>query len=137
MTLERVKGWEQRLYAATVTAMGKRHEWGRHDCVTFAADVVHAMTGEDLMDGLRGTYDGPVGAAAVLRGLGVESVGDLAALYLPEVPPSMARRGDIVLAESPHEFLAVCVGRTAVGPSEAGMIHVPMGQAVRAFRVGV
>lgn len=135
--MDRLKGWEQRLYAATVEAMGKRHEWGRHDCVTFAADCVLAMTGEDLMEGLRGTYDGPVGAAAVLRGLGVESVGDLAALYLTEVAPSMARRGDIVLAAQPHEFLAVCVGRTAVGPSEAGMIHVPMAQAVRAFRVGV
>lgn len=135
--MERIKGWEQRLYAVTVEAIGKPHAWGTHDCVTFAADCVRELTGEDLMEGLRGTYDGPVGAAGVLRGLGVESVGDLAALYLPEVAPSEARRGDIVLAKEPHEFLAVCVGRTAVGPSVGGMIHVPMAQAVRAFRVGV
>lgn len=134
--MQRLKGWEQRLYAVTVEAMGKPHAWGSHDCVTFAADTVLAMTGEDLMEGLRGTYDGPVRAAAVLRGLGVESVGDLAALYLPEIAPGMARRGDVILSAQPHEFLAVCVGRTAVGPSVAGMIHVPMAQAVRAFRVG-
>ena len=134
--MQRLKGWEQRLYAVTVHAMGQPHAWGQNDCVTFAADAVREMTGADLMESLRGTYDGPLGAAKVLQGLGVDSVGDLAALYLPEVSPSQARRGDIILAGEPHEFLAVCVGRTAVGPAERGMIHVPMAQAVRAFRVG-
>lgn len=134
--MKRVKGWEQRLYKVTAGALAVPHAWGTHDCVTFAADVIDALTGYDPMIGLRGTYDGPVGAARVMREQGAGNVGDLAALYLPEIEPGQARRGDIIVCAEPHEFLAVCVGRTAVGPSEGGMIHVPMGQAVRAFRVG-
>jgi hypothetical protein len=94
------------------------------------------MTGDDPMSDLRGTYDSPLSAARVMKQAGADNVGDLAALYLAEVTPSEARRGDIILSAEPYEFLAVCVGRTAVGPSEYGMIHVPMEQAVRAFRVG-
>jgi len=134
--MQRLKGWEQRLYAVTVDAMPRPHAWGHHDCVTFAADVVRELTGSDPMGDLRGTYDSPLSAARVLTGQGVETIGDLAALHLPEIAPSMARRGDIVLATDPHDFLAVCVGPTAVGPSLMGMIHVPMAQAARAYRVG-
>jgi hypothetical protein len=136
-TLQRLKGWEHKLYAETLNAMSKPHAWGQHDCVTFAADIVRTLTSAQLMgDDLRGSYDGPISAARVIKAQGAEGVGDLVALYLPEVAPSIARRGDIILASEPHDFLAVCVGRTAVGPSASGMIHVPMAQAVRAFRVG-
>jgi hypothetical protein len=134
--MTRIKGWEQRLYAVTAGAIGRPHQWGEHDCVTFAADCVRELTGRDPMGALRGTYDSPISAARVMKEAGAGSLGDLAALHLAEVTPSQARRGDIVLAAGPHDFLAVCVGATAVGPSESGMIHVPMAQAVRAFRVG-
>jgi cell wall-associated NlpC family hydrolase len=134
--MQRIKGWEQRLYAVTVQAMGAPHAWGQNDCVTFVADAVRELTGVDLGDGLRGTYDSPLGALRVMHKLGANNVGDLAALYMPEVSPSQARRGDIILASDPHDFLAVCVGRTAVGPSAHGMLHIPMEQAVRAFKVG-
>jgi len=134
LTTARLKGWEQRLYALTVAAIGQPHAWGRHDCVTFAADAVREITGHDPMGDLRGTYDSPLSAARVMKQAGADSLGDLAALHLEEIAPSQARRGDVILSEG--EFLAVCVGRTAVGPSERGMIHVPMAQAVRAFRVG-
>ena len=42
----RTEGWEQRLYALTVAAMARPHEWGQNDCVTFAADVVRELTGD-------------------------------------------------------------------------------------------
>lgn len=132
----RLKGWEQRFYALTVDAIGRPHQWGRHDCVTFAADAVREITGRDPMGNLRGTYDTPLSAARVMMQAGAENLGDLAALHLPEIAPSQARRGDVILSGGSTPFLAVCVGRTAVGPSERGMIHVPMAQAVRAFRVG-
>jgi hypothetical protein len=132
----RVRGWEQRLSALAAEAIDIPHGWGVHDCVTFAADCVRAITGVDLMGDLRGTYDGPVGAARVMREQGADTLGDLPAIYLPVIPVWQARRGDIVLCAEPYEFLAVCVGRTAVGPSETGMIHILMDQAVRAYRVG-
>ena len=132
----RLKGWEQRLYALTVDAIGCPHAWGQHDCVTFAADAVREITGRDPMGDLRGTYDTPLSAARVMKQAGADNLGDLAGLHLPEVAPSEARRGDVILSGGDMEFLAVCVGRTAVAPSERGMIHVPMAQAMRAFRVG-
>lgn len=132
----RITRWEQALFAETAKAASRPHVWGSHDCVIFAADCVLAMTGEDLMAGLRETYDSPISAARVIRAQGVDNLGDLAGLYLPEVHISEARRGDLILSAEPYDFLAVCVGITAVGPSEHGMIHIPIAQALRAFRVG-
>ena len=45
-------------------------EWGRSDCCTRACDVFRALHGVDPMAPLRGRYDGPVGAARLIRSFG-------------------------------------------------------------------
>ncbi|HPE49720.1 MAG TPA: hypothetical protein PLR76_15055 [Hyphomonas sp.] len=136
----RIQGWEQALFETTTLAMKRPHEWGVHDCATFAADCVEAMTGIDPIADLRGHWQGPVSARRLIAEEGADTLGDLAAQRLPEIAPSMARRGDVVLCKSDGtnetEFLAICQGHTAVGPAAHGLIHVPMTQALRAFRVG-
>jgi len=138
--MRRIAGWESALFDATRAAMPRAYEWGVHDCVTFAADCVEAMTGSDPIADLRGHWRGPVSARRIMTEEGADTLGDLAAQRLPEIAPSLAQRGDIVLCkgdgDSDEEFLAVCQGHTAVGPAANGLIHVPMAQAKRAYRVG-
>ena len=113
------------------------HEWGTHDCVTFGADCVLAITGQDPIAAERGTYENNIEAARVIAQAGAASLGDLAAMRLPEIHVSQARRGDAVLCEGPDgPFIAICQGHTAVGPAAHGLIHVQMSQAIRAYRVG-
>lgn len=132
-----MKGWEQALAATTRAAMAKRHAWGSHDCALFAADCVRAVTGIDLAEEFRDQYEDEDGARRVLASLGCADVGDLAARYLPEIDPPMARRGDVVMMEGRFgPFLAIVDGRTAVGPSRRGLEHAPLAGALRGWRVG-
>ena len=133
----RAKGWEQRLYRLTTMAAHAPFEWGAHDCVTFAADCVIAMTGRDPIQDMRGTWSTEIGAKRAMLKAGSRDLGDLAADRLEEIPVSMARRGDIVLAgeESSDDFLAVVTGHMAVGPAETGLQHISMRQAKRAYKV--
>lgn len=136
--MRKTEGWETRLFTLTSSAMAKPYEWGTNDCVTFAADCVEAMTGVDVIASERGTYKTELGAAKAIRKAGADNLGDLAAMRLREIPVPFATRGDIVLCNGPElgDFLAVCQGTSAVGPSTIGLQHVPMKQALRAFKVG-
>ncbi len=129
-------GWEQSLFEITSAAIKTPHKWGEHDCVTFAADCVAAMTGDDPAFDVRGTYDGPIGAARVMRDMGYADLGDLLANRLKELAPAFAKRGDLALCDGPHgEFVGVVQGATIVGPGVDGLMHVPTSAAYRAFKV--
>lgn len=135
--MKRLRGWEQRLAAATTAALRRPYAWGSHDCALFAADCVLAVTGEDFAAEFRGQYDTDQSARRLLAQLGCEDVGDLAGRFLPEIEPRDARRGDVVMMPGKMgAFLAIVDGRTAVGPVSRGLAHVPMSVAVRAWRVG-
>lgn len=134
--MKRKEGWELALYEATNAAFHRAHEWGAHDCASFAADCVEAMTGVDLLPE-RGEYHDNVSAAKVIVNSGAKSLADAVSQRLPEINVSQARRGDVMLCEGPEgDFLAINQGMTSVGPSARGLIHVPSDQAIKAFRVG-
>lgn len=135
--MEKVMGWEIALADTMTERLKIPHKWGEHDCVTFAADCVQAMTGEDVLGDLRGSYDSPLSAARVLRQMDCTTLGDAVATMLPEILPADARRGDVVLCWSDdHDFLAVVERRAAVGPGPHGTVHIPLIQVKRAFRIG-
>lgn len=144
--MQRLSGWEQRLAATTAAAMRTPFEWGVNDCALFACDCILAMTGEDLGAEFRGSYDNEREAYKVLARLGYADLGALAKSRLDEIEPRDACRGDVVLipAEAGGSFLAICDGRTAVGPiretrggrAPRGIAHSPMSAATRAWRVG-
>ena len=134
--MSRREGWEIALAQTMSAALKKPHEWGENDCVTFAADCVCAMTGEDPLGDLRGTYDSPLSAARLIKNAGFESLGDMLAAHLEEIPPADARRGDVVLCWSgDHDFVAVIERHMAVGPGPNGVVHVPLLQVSRAFKI--
>ena len=138
--LRRLDGWRSRLADELARQRHDPFAWGDHDCATgFAARIIEAITGEDLAAEFRGKYRSPVGALRLLKRAGVDSLGDFAALHLPEVEPAFARVGDIGIVPSDN---AVKQGFCMIDASnllvltEAGHGHSPRSDLIRAFRVG-
>lgn len=136
--MKREDGWEQRLVETTTAKLRKPWAWGEHDCVICAADCILAVTGEDLAEEFRGQYDNEREAWDLLARLGYPDLGALVSSRLPEIEPRDAGRGDVVLMSGEEgDFIAVCDGRTAIGPrAPRGLTHSPMSLAKRAWKVG-
>ena len=108
--------------------------YGGADCLSMCADVILAMTGEDPFKHLR-TYRSLNGALRKLKAEGHEAFGDLVASILPEVPPLVARRGDLAFIDD-DRFLGVVTGAVVLAKGNDDMVAVPLRSAKRAFRVG-
>lgn len=131
--LARVPGWEERLQAVIVAAVGRPFQWHEHDCCRFAARCVQAITGANPFEPFEWTYATALQAARVLRRHGgVAGVCDsfLGARQLPR----LARRGDVVLAA--QGALAVCVGSRAIAPGAGGLMDVAMCDWINSWKVG-
>lgn len=111
--------------------------YGRSDCGMLAADWIVAATGVDMAADLRGRYRSAAGSVAIIRRAGHTSLSDLVTARLgAPVAPLLAQRGDIV--EMPGDSgpaLGICTGADAVCLGPAGLVTVPMTNAVRAWRV--
>lgn len=138
--MDRLPDWEARLAAYLEPLRMRPFQWGRHDCCTFSAGAVEAMTGTDPMPEFRGRYSTAIGSARVLRRFGA---GDLAATMdrkFVRLPASLARRGDIVMTTG---LLGVCLGGilVAVGREgdREGLVRIDRArwQDACAWRVGV
>ena len=134
--------WEARLTAFLASARGRPHDYGRHDCLLFAAGAVDAQTGHDYARGFRGRYRSERGAARLLRRLGHRRPEQLIDALLPQIPIGFAQRGDIVL--DGEGIPGICVGGEAlfVGAGEDGAVPergfavLPRGEWRRAWAVG-
>ncbi|WP_454914977.1 DUF6950 family protein [Xanthobacter sediminis] len=134
--MSRVKHWPDRLEEVIAAYQGGVFAWGERDCFRLTMDVTAALTGTDPYADLE-PYDSETGAARRLVERGFTSLGDALAAVLPEVPPSMARRGDVgVVDEAGTDAGVVVIGADVVGMSQRGLMRVPRSRLVRAFRVG-
>ncbi len=95
--MRRRPDWPERMAAVIERAMNQPFCWGTHDCVTFAADVVVAISDVDPLAGLRGRWHTERGAARILRGMGGLHAAWTGALGEPLSSPLMAGRGDVAL----------------------------------------
>lgn len=105
-----------------------------------AAGAVEAITGADLRVGWRSKYKTPAGAVKALRAKGYDSLADLAADLLPEIPPAFADVGDIGLIEAEDGALGYALG---VVDASGLIVLTPDGHGrrpredmIRAFKVG-
>lgn len=137
--LVRREDWPERLNALIESRTFVPFGWGTQDCVTLAADCIEAMTGTDPLMSLRGRWSSQEEAAAVLAELGglVHAVRDQ---FGQAVPPTMARRGDLVIVEvagesGPVRALGICLGTFAAAPGPAGLQWPSMADALAAWRV--
>lgn len=134
----RLPGWPRRLADVVARHADRPFAWGEHDCCTFAADVVEAITGRDPMAAWRGAYVGQLAAARLLREHG-GLLGLVSGVLGEPVAPTLALRGDVVLYLQPDHAdrpaLGVCLGPVFTAPGPAGLAQAPMRLAVHAWRI--
>lgn len=133
--MKRYDDWPERLAQKLDEMKDLGFRWGSHDCVTFAAACVEAMTGDRPIPEI-GNYTTALGAARQIKKLGFNSLEEAVESVLPVI--GRPRRGDVALCDAGEgqPFLAVVVGEKAVGVSEEGYLFVPRSQFIKSFRVG-
>lgn len=132
ISAQRIENWPTRLDAVITAARAKAFDWKTHNCGTFAADCVEAVTGVRLHQGIAKQFPTKraVTAAKGLR----EAVSKH--LDTAEIAAGFAQRGDVVLVMvADVQALGVCVGRQAVCLAPDGLAQVEMGAALCAWRV--
>lgn len=130
---ERVKDWDKAALAAIEGHLAKPFEWGVSDCSIMAADVVQAVTGEDVLPVRTWTDEATAHAELRARG-GLEAAVDA---VLPEVPVMMAQRFDIGLwRQGMISALVVCSGNGFIGKTVDGRLNVPRSVIVKAWATG-
>lgn len=125
----RRQDWPERLAEYLEAAHARPFRYGAHDCGTFAAGAVEAVTGVNPIADL--TYDRK-GAIAIMEGglhaFAAERLG-------PEIRAAFAQRGDVVgFIWQGRETLGVCAGTHIAAPGPDGLLYVPMSTAVKAWR---
>lgn len=109
--------WEVRLAAYLEPLRARAFAWGEHDCCTFAAGAVNAMTGVDPMPEFRGRYSTARGSVRALRRLGAGTLATTLDAKFDAVDPALAHRGDIVMSSG---LLGVCLGPALVAVGREG-----------------
>lgn len=139
-TLARLPDWRARFAAEMDRQRRDPFAWGSQDCALgLAAGAVEAITGADLRVGWRSKYKTPAGALKAIKAKGFDSLPDLLASLLPEVPPAFADVGDIgvIEADGPlKQALCVVDASGLIVLTEAGHGRRPREDMIRAFKVG-
>ncbi len=133
--LQRLPDWRVRLTDYLNRVARLRFRPGRHDCALFAAGAVQAMTGIDPARGWRGYRTLNEGRLKLER-LGYGDHIALAEAWLPEVPPSFGREGDIAVLDGDiDQSLGVVQGARIYVLRPGGLGLVSLTEAQRMFRV--
>jgi len=112
----RVPDWETKLVRAVEAANNTPFKWGVHDCCTFTANCVEAMTGRNPMAQFIGKYHDKKSALRALRKFGKGSLyKTLESLFGAPISPEKAIRGDLaygVFDDDPA--VGICLGQYSV-----------------------
>lgn len=121
--------WLDRLWREMGTWRGMAFEYGVHDCCTFVARCLDAMHGSHRLDAILAEYnDEPTALALIAREGGMRGV---VTHFLGESRPAHhARRGDVVLVDSPRGLIVgICLGGTVACAGD-GIVEYPIYTAV-------
>ncbi|HEV1991381.1 MAG TPA: hypothetical protein VGR34_00785 [Candidatus Dormibacteraeota bacterium] len=144
--IKRFDNWPGLLDAFVASRRELPFAWGANDCCLFACDAVLAMTGEDLAEGFRDSYDSALGARRMLQQAGAETVGELADIIAERqglrcIPAIFAQRGDVVLLDREPAQAGESLGIVSLhgvdvwAPAEEGLAIVPLREGQRAWRI--
>lgn len=133
--LAKLPDWQLRLEAFAKARRAMPFVWGANDCCTFAADAVAAITGvATLHAGLRSYRTAKQAYRTIARHGGIAAIAT-AVCGQPQ-PAAFAGVGDVVLVTvGKRDALAICNGGTALAPSSAGLVAVPMAHARQCWRL--
>lgn len=121
--LTRLDGWEERLVRYIEHSRAIPFRWGEHDCATFAAGAVAAITGTDHFESFRGKYADEESAASIVAERAEGEYERLITGILGEPKPiGSAGRGDIVLSLRYRlPTLGVCLGEQSAFVTKKGL----------------
>lgn len=134
-TLPRLRDWPERLDALLRDRADWPFVWGVHDCCTFCADAVQAITGVDVMGTLRQRYQSAVEAMALTQELGGLKGAVSSVLGEPCIP-ALCTVGDVLLlSNDDREVVALCNGETAIVTGPRGLLAIASPHILAAWRV--
>jgi len=133
----RIEKWETALARYIEQCRSIPFKWGEHDCATFCAGAVQAITGEDLFAPFRGLYADEESAGAIVAEW---AEGDYEALITGIVgePKAVefANRGDIVLSLRYRlPTIGVCVGERSAFVTKKGLTFAPTIDSEKAWSI--
>jgi hypothetical protein len=134
MTLARLPGWPLMLEQAIEGARHRPFDWTAHNCATFAADCLAAITGVRVHPQFAALMRSEQRARAFGPALGHRV--DIVLGPHRRIAPALAQRGDVVLVTTPTgSALAVCVGARAAAVAPEGLVFVGMEAARCAWHI--
>ena len=121
-------------------ASERRFSWGQFDCFIFCAEVIKAMTGEDIFKDyeFRKKYKSAKGAIKQFRRHGFLNIEAIWDHFATPIGINYAQRGDLILIEEGQELPAVgpVVDSRAAFLSLDGLTYRKVNEARCAWRIG-
>ena len=135
--MTRLPDWRGRLGAYLAAARARPFCYGTHDCATFAAGAVGAVSGIDPIAALGIRYTTLACGRRALRARGYPDHVAVVHERFAAIPMAFARLGDLaVLDTNRGPALAVVGGAELLAPApERGLVAIPLDLAITAFRV--
>jgi len=131
--MTRFLDWPVRLNEYILEAEKKEFKLGTHDCCTFAAGAIEAMTGEDPMPEFRGLYNDWQSAEDVLDEVGYDNLyKTLTKKFGKAIIGQKGQKGDLAFYEG---SCGIVLGRYALFLGEKGSAYVSLQKLQRAFRI--
>ncbi len=129
----RYPDWPVRLNEYIIQAEKKEFELGTHDCCTFAAGAIEAMTGEDPMPEFRDQYDDWQSAEDALDAVGYDNLyKTLTKKFGAAILGQKGQKGDLAFYDG---SCGIVLGRYAMFLGEKGYAYVSLHRLQRAFRI--
>lgn len=136
----RLEGWEDRLDAAIATGRRASFRFGGdvpHDCLSFPALCISALTGVDLYEPFRGRYADEGGARRLVPDIEAFLDGMAARLSWPALEARQARKGDLAAVRLGATFLcAVVYGGLVIPEAPRGLRRFNLLMAEKVWRIG-
>lgn len=131
--MTRLPNWRSRLHAVISEKENAEFKYGKNDCCLFGADIILALTDNDLAADYRGKYRTLSGGTRLIRKDGFKTHIDLIQKSFDEIPVSLSREGDIGLV---GPAVVVLLGTFAVGLGENGIVRFQIEEVQKAFSIG-
>jgi len=129
-------GWEAILVDHIRARRKMPFAWGRNDCGTAAFDLVHALTGDRVVET---TWDDALSAMRIVeREGGLCAWGDRLFGQEGQTGQTRMQRGDVcvVATYDGREAFAVCIDFRVAGPGEHELMFYPRDRVIKYWRIG-
>lgn len=111
---------------AIADAERKPYRLGEHDCLRLACRVVEARSGIDHWPRFAGYKTKRQALAVIARIAPSLREAITATLGAPELSPTLAQRGDLVIYRDTEEHIGVCTGEHVAVLGADGLLRVPI-----------